>query len=74
MKYKAVLEHQIDIHNNVLVSIWTEDGPHMVTVLGYDRNYYYCAAGYQDVDIISKDFIDTSRSAFIVKQFNGFYR
>jgi len=71
---EAFIENQIDTHNNVLVSIWTEDGPHMVTVLGYDNYSYYCAAGFKDVDIISKGFLDTARSAFIVKQFNGAYK
>ena len=71
---ETFIDSQIDAHNNVLVSIWTEDGPHMVTVLGYDEHNYYCAAGFKDIDIIKKEFVDTNRSAFIVKQFNGPYK
>lgn len=71
---ETFINNQIDNHNNVLVSIWTEEGPHMVTVLGYDNHNYYCAAGFRDVDIISKDLVDTSRSVFVVKQFNGAYK
>lgn len=68
------IENQINAYKNVLVTIWTEDGPHMVTILAYDNNYYYCAAGYEDVDIIQKELIDTSRSAYVVLQFNGVYK
>ena len=71
---ETFVNSQIDNHINVLVTIDTEDGPHMVTVLGYDQDNYYCAAGFKDVAIINKGFLDTTRSAFVVKQFNGPYK
>lgn len=71
---ETFIDSQVDAHKNVLVSIWTEDGPHMVTVLGYDEHSYYCAAGFKDVDVINKKLIDTSRSAFVVEKINGHYK
>ena len=51
-----------DAHKNVLVSIWTEDGLHMVTVLGYDFLYYYCAVGFEDTCAIPKKDLNVTDS------------